>query len=167
MDTFCNDCSYEWNDGLTDAIRTVLPSTISTYQVTVTNNQNGCTKSDFITVGALPPDFDLGETIELITGTSTTIGIDNSNWTFNWSTGSIESSIEVSEAGLYLVTVTNAEGCTAVDGVEVSIISNTGDQKDNIQFSVHPNPVMDQVFIKVNEPLSLSLIHISEPTRPY
>ena len=157
VDTFCNDCSYEWNDGLTDAIRTVLPSTISTYQVTVTNNQNGCTKSDFITVGALPPDFDLGETIELITGTSTTIGIDNSNWTFNWSTGSIESSIEVSEAGLYLVTVTNAEGCTAVDGVEVSIISNTGDQKDNIQFSVHPNPVMDQVFIKVNEPLSLPL----------
>jgi len=145
LDTFCNDCSYKWNDGLTDAVRTVLPATISSYQVTVTNNQNACTKSDWITVGALPPEFDLGERIELVEGSTAIIGIDNADWTYDWSTGSMESFIEVSEAGFYVVTVTNNIGCTAIDGVEVDIITNTDDMSYNNVFLAYPNPVLDPI----------------------
>ncbi len=74
------------------------------------------------TVGFLPlPVIDLGPTIYICPGTSTTLDAGTGFNKYLWSTGASTQTISVSTAGTYSTTVTNADGCTADDSVEVII----------------------------------------------
>lgn len=118
------------------------------YVLTVTNNENGCTRSAEIEVSSVIqiPDLNLGETQTLRCGDESatlSVGSAQDNTSFKWYTesGSILSdnnleNIEVGASGFYNVVVTDLNnGCTA-EGI-IEVINDTqapfvdiGDQKE-------------------------------------
>lgn len=118
--------SFDWNNGLanTDAI-TVNSAGI--YYVKVTDINSSCVKySDTVSISidnfsstvSLGPDVTLcsGNIIKLVSPTNI------SQLTYSWSPGgTTDSSIVVNSSGMYAVTVSNVNGCTASDAVNVTV----------------------------------------------
>ena len=71
-----------------------------------------------------PPVVDLGQDQEICNGASITLYSGGDGDSFLWSTGETTSSITVSAAGAYSVTVTNAYGSTS-DDISISFIAAT------------------------------------------
>lgn len=136
--------TYDWNtsDGfIVNGNGTLFPvvNSAGTYNLLVTDEDNGCTAEATIVVPEdfTNPDAEAGPnqllscTANTVTldGTGSTLGI---NITYNWQTnnGTIVSggntlAPEVSEAGLYEIVVTNTDnGCTALDTVVVDLNSD-------------------------------------------
>ncbi len=111
--------TYRWNTGSSDAQITVSAS--GTYSVTVTS-ANGCTAVASQAIGA-----DQSVPSASINADRTTLTCANSNatltasggGTYRWNTGSSDAQITVSTSGTYSVTVTSANGCTAVASQEI------------------------------------------------
>ncbi|MBK7699639.1 MAG: hypothetical protein IPJ39_13340 [Saprospiraceae bacterium] len=111
--------TYAWSTGATTT--GITTGTAGTYTVTVTNS-NGCTASisSIITVNPLPiPAIAVVETSGLAnndgiicSGASATFTASGGG-TYIWSTGATTSGITSGTAGIYTVTVTNSNGCTA------------------------------------------------------
>ncbi|PXX90544.1 hypothetical protein DF185_23350, partial [Marinifilum breve] len=98
------------------------------YSVVVTD-ANGCSATDDVNVTVHPnPTVDLGADQETCAGNTITLDAGNSGSTYLWSNGSTTQTITVSTSGNYSVVVTDANGCSATDDVNVT---------------VHPNPVVD------------------------
>ncbi len=132
--------SYQWstNDGhIVSGANTATPivDAAGTYQLTVTNTENGCTATDAAQVSAdtLAPVADAGPDTTL-TCASSTVVLDGSgsssgaNFSYLWTTpdghiveGDTTLTPSVDEPGTYVLTVTNTEnGCTATDAAQVS-----------------------------------------------
>ncbi len=119
-DAFCVNCTYLWNDGNEEDTRTVSPLVTTTYEVTITNSF-GCDIADTTTIFVSNlPVVNLGPDFNLCEGDTVTLDAGNSNSGFLWSTGDTSQIIEVTMAGLYEVTVTNANACTTVDFVTIN-----------------------------------------------
>ncbi|MCF8243675.1 MAG: T9SS type A sorting domain-containing protein [Saprospiraceae bacterium] len=119
--------TYAWSNGASGAsISNLAPGN---YTVVVTDSQ-GCGATAQVTVGGTPA-IDLH-----ITGVSSGCaangsaaamvmpGTGTAPYSFLWNTGATTSVINNLTAGTYSVTVTDANGCTAVDQVTVSGTSN-------------------------------------------
>lgn len=111
--------SYLWNTGSTVNLLPVYTS--GTYSVSVTD-ANGCIGADTIEVTIhSEPTVNLGNDIVQCGGAATLSAAGFSNYL--WSTGSTASSIAVASTGTYSVTVSDANGCTATDQVDVTVYS--------------------------------------------
>ncbi|MCF8372267.1 MAG: T9SS type A sorting domain-containing protein [Bacteroidales bacterium] len=112
---------YGWSTGA--STQTISVSSPATYSVTVTDG-NGCQNSGSVSVSENPlPNPALGSDITICEGTSTTLN-PGSFTSYLWSTGAATSTITVSTANTYLVTVTDGNGCSNSDDVVVSIALN-------------------------------------------
>lgn len=114
--------SYEWSNGETTASINVTPSVTTTYSVTVTD-ANGCTDTDDVTVNVDPkPNADAGPDGEICIGDDFTT-VASGGVSYNWSTGDVTPSISETPATntSYIVTVTDANGCTNTDTVAVVV----------------------------------------------
>ena len=119
--------SYLWNNGQTTQSITNLAA--GTYTVTVTDD-NGCTDEASITI-VESPDLDL-----TINGTEIVCGDGNTGsaavsatggvppYTYEWNNGETAESIDDLPEGIYIVTVTDANGCTAVEQVTIDVIDD-------------------------------------------
>lgn len=119
-----NDCgaySYSWSNGDTTANLSGLAP--ATYSFTVTDI-SGCSITDSVTILGQPaPAFSLGADT---TGCPGVIVLNGPAATsYNWSTGDTTSSIGVTTAGDYSLTVTNSLGCEASDTINVAYHSTT------------------------------------------
>lgn len=110
-------------------------STVGTYTLVVTNNDNGCTRTDNVSVtsNTTPPNAAIA-TPALLTCTATTVTLNGGgstptgNLSYSWTTsnGNIQSgqataNAVISEPGQYILVVTNnANGCTDSETVTVS-----------------------------------------------
>lgn len=113
---------YLWNTG---AVTQTLNVTASgNYSVTVTDAA-GCTASDIIHIDAYPsPVADLGPDISVCEGETVILDAENPGSSYAWNTGAFTQTIEVSGSGNYGVVITNVNGCTDNDIINVSIIEN-------------------------------------------
>ncbi len=110
--------TYTWSNGAHTS--TITVSTPGTYAVTA-SLPNGCssTASAEVTVASAPTPSILGNTT-LCQGQSTTLTA-NGGISYLWNNASTSNSISVSQSGVYTVTATNVEGCSATANVTVTV----------------------------------------------
>lgn len=108
--------AHEWSTG--ETTQTIEVTESGEYFVIVTD-ENGCTataESVIITINELPV-VELGEDILTCDAVAT---LDAGTWAaYEWSTGETTQTIEVLEAGIYTVHITDENGCTASDEIIV------------------------------------------------
>jgi gliding motility-associated-like protein len=114
--------TFEWSTDASSA--SVQVTDAGVYTVTV-SDQNGCEASDSVSIEFYPnPEveieitggnpFCLGDSVLLTANCASAAG-------YAWSTGSEGTSIWVTEAGTYEVSVVDTNGCTASTSVEVDV----------------------------------------------
>ncbi|MGB6036021.1 MAG: T9SS type A sorting domain-containing protein, partial [Cryomorphaceae bacterium] len=107
----------EWSDGSTELGFEI--SEAGTYWVTVTDGD--FIRSDSIQVVQFPyPEFSLGEDLVACSGDDVSLEAPIFG-NYEWSTGSDESGIVISEAGEYVLGIT-LNGCTSFDEINVSFL---------------------------------------------
>ncbi|MCO6489111.1 MAG: gliding motility-associated C-terminal domain-containing protein [Phaeodactylibacter sp.] len=105
--------AYLWSDGRFSPQVNVSQPGIYSIQVW---DEFGCRGTDTLEVSALPaadPEILGADTICF--GSGTTLELNTGFASYQWSTGPASSSILADSSGVYSVTVTNAEGCSAAD----------------------------------------------------
>lgn len=109
---------YSWSNGANTS--SIIVSTSDNYTVTV-SLPNGCSSSASanVTVADIPVPAITGNTT-ICQGQTTTLTA-NGGVSYNWSDGSSTNSINVSQNGVYSVTATNTEGCSASTNVTVTV----------------------------------------------
>ena len=108
---------YFWNGGTTDA--TLEVSTAGDYSVVVIA-PSGCMAFDTATVnGFTPPSVDLGPDTFYCAGLDITLDAGAGFANYDWSPGSAQTLL-VNSAGEYSVVITDANGCTATDTVDIA-----------------------------------------------
>jgi hypothetical protein len=113
-----NAASYAWSNSATTSSITVSAS--GTYSVVITD-ANGCTGSDAINVTInTPPVVNLGTDI-IQCGGPVSLDAQNAGSIYAWSESSTTQTISVSASGTYSVLVTDANGCTGSDAINVTI----------------------------------------------
>ena len=110
--------SYLWSTGATAS--SIPVSQEGLYIVTVTL-PNGCSSSvsAYVNVAPTPTPTILGSTT-ICQGQTTTLTANGGN-SYLWSNGSTTNSVNVSQSGVYTVTATNAEGCSATTNVTITV----------------------------------------------
>ncbi|MFM9027128.1 MAG: PKD domain-containing protein, partial [Bacteroidota bacterium] len=119
--------TYVWNPGnLAGSSITVSPNNSTNYTVTGTNIY-GCTSTDVVNVNVNQlPNANAGADIDICRGGTATLTASGGN-TYDWIlTGGTTSTITVNPIGTtnYTVVVTDANGCTDADIVEVTVHDN-------------------------------------------
>lgn len=103
--------SYLWSTGA--ATQTTTISQSGTYTVTVTNN-NGCSASKSVQVSTIPaPTGNITGRTRICEGEHTLLTAIGGT-SYVWNDGSTDSTLSVTQAGTYTVTISNEEGCTSV-----------------------------------------------------
>lgn len=112
--------SYNWSNGASAQFNQV--STSGTYYVTVTS-ASGCKGIDSVKVNVLAkPSPAISGNLSICKGETTNITVTSSFAKYEWSDGSTNTSINVTKGGTYIVTVTNAGGCTGT--AQVTVVEN-------------------------------------------
>ncbi len=135
--------SFLWSNGQTSANITGLSA--GTYKVTV-NDANNCMSMDSVNITSVntAPVVNLGPDTLLCSETDSVYtiiaGAGFSNYL--WSNGTTGQTLTVNTAGVYSVTVTDANGCKDNDSVNVSFQVCVGIREVQREFSitVFPNP---------------------------
>jgi gliding motility-associated-like protein len=112
--------AYIWDNG--QATSSIIAAQPGSYAVTATD-QNGCTATANFTVGTLPtptPSI-TGPSAICAGGTAIFTVVGGVFDQTTWSGGAIGTSINASQAGTYVVTVTDANGCTAIASQNLSL----------------------------------------------
>ncbi len=97
----------------------ILVSTPGTYTVTIYHGQCSASASVVVTSASLPTPSILGSTT--ICQNQTTILTANGGVSYAWNNGGTSSSINIAQSGVYTVTATNVEGCSATANVTVTV----------------------------------------------
>lgn len=111
--------TFAWSNGSTNSVIDNLP--IGTYAVTATD-ANGCTITESGDV--TQPDelvIDLGADATINMGEAYTFDAGTGFASYNWNTGETTQSITATEEGIYWVSVSNLNGCTAIDSVNLIV----------------------------------------------
>ncbi len=137
---------YEFDDNYSD-----LPA--GEYGIIVVD-ANGCTVEEMVTVGQ--PDE-----IVLTTNTTDATGMEDDGtasvmaeggmmpYTYEWNTDPVQTSDTATAlvAGDYMITVTDANGCTSVETVTVGSFVNTNNLDESLRFELYPNPTQEKAVL--------------------
>lgn len=112
--------SYSWNNG-TDTDSIVI-SNPGTYTVTVTNS-SGCTNIASVLIEANPnPVATISGQTEICEGELSTL-VASGGSKYLWNSGSTTSTINISNAGIYTVTISDQNGCIDIKSVTMILKS--------------------------------------------
>ena len=110
--------TFTWSTG--DTGPELIATTTGTYSV-VAVDTNGCSSVDTVVVTLDPANqVDLGPDVEACVSATLDAGGVAGN-SYNWSTGDMTQTAEVTASGMYTVEVTEANGCVTMDSVNVII----------------------------------------------
>jgi hypothetical protein len=129
--------TYEWCNGQDYAQINVCQTGMYCVKVTT---PTGCIGYDTIFVTIHPvPVVNLGN--DRVASGTLTLDAGNPGMNFLWSTGDITQTLTVTTSGTYWVKVTSDSGCTAVDTINVTILTGVSSlRQDAGNVSVFPNP---------------------------
>ncbi len=112
--------NYLWYDGSTDSTLTIYGA--GTYWVQVTSSF-GCTSTDSINIQVFPPvQMSLGEDTLICEGSSITLSPGSGFNSYVWQDNSTSQTFTVFTAGIYWVTVTDQNGCSASDSINIGFL---------------------------------------------
>ena len=109
--------TYIWNDGSTQ--NSLIASTTGDYSVTVTSSE-GCIGSDSIQLTFHQVNLNLGPNQSICQG-DTLVLYPGSYYSFLWSNGTTNQTLEVFSPNIYSVTVSDQYGCTASDNISIYV----------------------------------------------
>ena len=110
---------YIWNTG--DSVAQINVVESGEYYVQVYNSEN-CSRSDTIVVVVdTVPEVNLGVDTSICNNESLELIANNNGANYIWSTGETSSSISVSQASLYWVSVTNSFNCSNSDSIVLQV----------------------------------------------
>ncbi|MDX1478919.1 MAG: hypothetical protein R3301_14500, partial [Saprospiraceae bacterium] len=112
---------YAWSNGGDTQVISV--SAGNTYTVTVTDSE-GCTGTDQIVVQAGDPDPQITGNEDVCAGGSEILTASAGFSSYNWSTGASTPTISVNASDSYIVTVTDALGCTGTAVFDFTVNAN-------------------------------------------
>ncbi len=103
--------AYVWGDGSTNSTLAITGGGVFSVQVT---DNSGCQSSDTITIGlGVTPVISLMNDTTVCDGIPVLLDAGTGYASYLWSTGETVSSIQVSDSGAYMVTVSDSLGCQA------------------------------------------------------
>lgn len=148
--------TYQWSNGT--GAETVTGLSAGNYAVTVTDSLN-CTVADVVTISE--PDeiqFAISSTNTLSgqsTGSISLSGITGgvAPYSIQWSNGATQGNILNLAAGVYGVTVSDANGCNKSVNVIINEETATGinENEKPVTFSIYPNPAVDKAVLYFEE----------------
>ncbi len=109
---------YHWSNS-TD-LQTLTPLTTGNYFIQVMDT-NGCFDMDTISVLFLAPSINIGNNTAICVNDSLQLNAGSGFVSYEWSTGSVDSSIMIYSAGTYFVSVKDSFACTAYDTIIISL----------------------------------------------
>jgi gliding motility-associated-like protein len=116
LDATVTGATYAWSTGATTA--TITASAAGTYSVSLL--QGTCTVNDAITVSVTSaPVVDLGNDTTLCPGATLLLDASVPGASYLWQDASTAGTFTVAAAGTFTVTVTNVNGCSATDAIDV------------------------------------------------
>lgn len=121
LDATFDDATYEWQDGSTAATYTVTEAGV--YSVNVTTSCGSGEDAIEVTYLDTAPEINLGNDTILCTGESLSLDATYIGASYQWSDGSNDPTFNITNSGLYAVTVSNACG-VAVEEIEVMFDDN-------------------------------------------
>lgn len=110
--------TYLWSTGATT--QTITTTAAGQYVVTVTNTSGCSSKDTLVVTHKAKPVVSLGADQSKCPTDSVTLDAGAGFTTYAWSNGATTQSIKVATSGQYIVTVTNADGCTGKDTIVVT-----------------------------------------------
>jgi gliding motility-associated-like protein len=109
--------AYEWSNNVTDP--EILISEPGGYALEITD-QNGCRNQAQVRIQEIPtPEPNIQGPAALCDNETAFISAVDGFATYEWSTGQRTSTIEIQEAGIYQIQVTDAFGCFGEDTIDV------------------------------------------------
>lgn len=136
--------SYLWNDPLNQSSDSANNLSEGTYFVVVADT-NGCLDSGSVTIGFTnsAPVVDLGPALDtLCDGYTYDLDAGSGFISYEWSTSDTTPTLTVATPGTYSVTVTDANGCTSSDTIELVLDLCTGisNPTETANIRYYPNP---------------------------
>ncbi|MBL7980891.1 MAG: gliding motility-associated C-terminal domain-containing protein [Flavobacteriales bacterium] len=122
--------SYQWSNGATT--QSITPSNSGNYTVTMTDAQ-GCQASTTfaVTIFAMPV-VNLGPDQSICGSSGVSLNAGNPGSGYLWSTGATTQSISATASGTYSVSVTNVNGCSSSDAIELQFNPMPSDQLQDV-----------------------------------
>jgi hypothetical protein len=109
---------FLWNNSSSAQTLNVVAS--GTYNVSVTNTNTGCTSADTITATFnTPPTVALGNDTT-ICGDNLLLNAGNAGMNYLWNNNTTQQTLMAFISGTYSVVVTDANGCTAADAINIT-----------------------------------------------
>lgn len=149
---------YRWKNG--ETVPTIVVSEPGAYWVR-TVDEHGCVAYDTTHVTLFEaPSVQLGRDTTICSGCSIMLDAGPGR-SYRWSNGAVARQITVDAAGNYSVVVTNENGCTASDDINVSVSLPTGVQEivagEHASMRVFPNPFSTDLTVAMTLTKQVSL----------
>lgn len=121
LNAFNSGSAFSWNTGSTS--QTILVNSTGNYRVIVTNQEN-CSAVDSVSVVVNNlPLVDLGSDTSICNGFSIFLNAGNAGSNFLWNDNSYNQSLIVNTPGTYSVIVTDYNGCSESDNINIALIN--------------------------------------------
>lgn len=152
---------YNWSTGDTNSQLADLNEGV--YVLTLTD-QNGCTLEDTATISYThdSPEILMDTTAIICVDQTTTLDA-GAGFVYVWSTNQSTQTIEISDPGTYMVTITDFNGCSSSQGIIVTADSCLGISpiSKTPNYRIYPNPSNGSVqFEIINSDLSLDYVQL-------
>lgn len=159
LQTSQNYLGYTWQDGSQNATFTAFLPGI--YWVTVPSGCNA-TVSDTISISN-SPEFPLnlnvnGQDTACKSALPFVLVAPNGFVSYNWSTGATTQNLPINAIGTFVLTATDANGCSAVDSFYVvDCITGFNKQAEQSAFTIFPNPAKNEIQLIFPNPTSATI----------
>jgi hypothetical protein len=149
-----------WNNGVTNG--TAFNATISGLYIVTGTDANGCIDMDtlMLTLNALP-SINLGSDMTVCANHfPVTLNGPAGFTSYSWSNGATTQNTSVAQAGSYILTVTNNNGCMNKDTLVIISDPCLGLVENNtFEYAMYPNPASNVVFVETNVEKSEAIIY--------